>query len=219
MGHLSDAELFQPYFLVRAVEAILHQGGPWDESERIMPGAIDQLNDHVGYRPIATLETRSAARTVSPRTAHGPFPMYLREAGVAWGKYQTILCNTLCERSWNRRRSSASRCLFRSEPSSTNGRSIRVPTIIIIRSIAGRITSSASGIRITWTVKGHYRRFVARQITLDGACPPIPFRLATGITISGRFESSAVLAGIVLMSSCLGGRGPETHDSTASRFQ
>src|SRR4051812_15912759 len=56
--HLSDRELFQPFFLARVFEAVLAQGGPWDEPERIISGALARLNDYVGHRPIAILETR-----------------------------------------------------------------------------------------------------------------------------------------------------------------
>ena len=31
---------------------------PWEEAERIVAGALTQLNDRVGHRPIAILETR-----------------------------------------------------------------------------------------------------------------------------------------------------------------
>src|SRR5262249_40169900 len=56
--HQSERDLFQPFFLARVLEAVLAQGAPWEEEERIIAGAIAQLNDYVGYRPIAILETR-----------------------------------------------------------------------------------------------------------------------------------------------------------------
>src|SRR5262249_17981292 len=56
--HQSDRDLFQPFFLVRVFEAVLVQGAPWNEEERIVRGALRQLNDFVGHRPIAILETR-----------------------------------------------------------------------------------------------------------------------------------------------------------------
>src|SRR5262249_51074357 len=37
--HLSDPELFQPFFLARVVEAVLAQGPPWNENERLIAGA------------------------------------------------------------------------------------------------------------------------------------------------------------------------------------
>src|ERR1700687_4880874 len=38
LAHLSDAELFRPFFLARVVEAVMSQGPPWDEAERIVAG-------------------------------------------------------------------------------------------------------------------------------------------------------------------------------------
>jgi hypothetical protein len=38
--HQSEESLFQPLFIGRACEAVLHQGGPWDQTERIVRGAI-----------------------------------------------------------------------------------------------------------------------------------------------------------------------------------
>src|SRR5262245_55499177 len=58
LAHQSDAELFVPFFLARACEAILKQGTPWVGPDRLVSGAIALLNDYVGYRPIALLETR-----------------------------------------------------------------------------------------------------------------------------------------------------------------
>src|SRR5207244_3130335 len=46
--HLSDRELFQPFFLVRVLEAVLLQGAPWSDERRIVKDALRQLNDYVG---------------------------------------------------------------------------------------------------------------------------------------------------------------------------
>ncbi len=37
--HLSDAELLRPMFIGRVAEAILAEGAPWDETERIVAGS------------------------------------------------------------------------------------------------------------------------------------------------------------------------------------
>src|SRR6202451_21329 len=54
--HLDAAEFRQPFFLARIIEAVLEQGPPWNEPERIVAGALERLNDFVGYRPVAVLE-------------------------------------------------------------------------------------------------------------------------------------------------------------------
>src|SRR3954469_17780741 len=39
LWHQSERELWRPLFLGRAIEAILSQSGPWNETERIVNGA------------------------------------------------------------------------------------------------------------------------------------------------------------------------------------
>src|SRR5438552_2933474 len=56
LAHQTDAYLWQPYFLARVLEAVLAQRGPWEETARIVGGALKQLNDYVGHRPVAVLE-------------------------------------------------------------------------------------------------------------------------------------------------------------------
>ena len=48
----------KPFFIGRACEAVLQQGGPWRESDRIVPAALRQLNDYLGHRPVAVLRTK-----------------------------------------------------------------------------------------------------------------------------------------------------------------
>jgi len=45
--HQTEEVLFGAFFVGRACEAILQQGGPWDESERIIAGALTRLNDYI----------------------------------------------------------------------------------------------------------------------------------------------------------------------------
>src|SRR5262249_38695189 len=82
--------LFQPFFLARVAEAVLAQGGPWDQTERIVRGALVRLNDFVGYRPIAILETRPRGEPYAHERVR-PLPLYLRGAGVACGRYHDLL--------------------------------------------------------------------------------------------------------------------------------
>ena len=63
--------------------------------------------------------------------------------------------------------------------------------------------------------KGHYRRFVIQQCTLDAVLT----RLETSSDIPRDqllFEAGAVLAGTILMAAGTSGSGPEAHDSTVS---
>jgi hypothetical protein len=90
LWHQSDRELWQPLFLGRALEAILSQGGPWNESTRIVAGALETLNDYLGYRPVAVLESE---RQMEPY-AHErvcPIPLYVKDVGVAPGVYKELV--------------------------------------------------------------------------------------------------------------------------------
>src|SRR5262249_28138825 len=92
--HLSDRELFQSFFLARAMEAVLAQGGPWDRTEIIVRGGLTQLNDFVGYRPVAVLETRPRGEPYAHERVR-PIPLFIRGAGVAHGKYAELIEATL----------------------------------------------------------------------------------------------------------------------------
>jgi len=42
--HQESEGIFNGLFLGRAIEAVLRQGAPWDQLDRIVPGAISELN-------------------------------------------------------------------------------------------------------------------------------------------------------------------------------
>src|SRR5207247_1360290 len=78
----------------RVLEAVLRQRGPWAERERIVAGTLQVLNDFVGHRPIATLETRPEGEPYEHERVR-PIPLYLRGAGVAWGRYRELIAKAL----------------------------------------------------------------------------------------------------------------------------
>jgi len=91
--HQEPEGLFNGLFLGRAIECVLQQGGPWNETDRIVPKAIDALNDYVGYRPVAVLE----GRRLEPYGHEWlrPIPLYIRDVGVAFGPYFEIVSKAL----------------------------------------------------------------------------------------------------------------------------
>ena len=92
--HQNQRDLFQPFFLVRVFEAILVQGAPWNEQGRVIAGALSRLNDYVGHRPIAILETRPRGEPYDHERVR-PIPLFLRGAGVAHGPYQPLIKEAL----------------------------------------------------------------------------------------------------------------------------
>ncbi|MEQ1825518.1 MAG: hypothetical protein ABL921_06210 [Pirellula sp.] len=91
--HQEPEGLFNGLFLGRAIECVLQQGAPWDEIDRIVPKAIEELNDYVGYRPVAVLE----GRRLEPYSHEWlrPIPLYIRDVGVAFGPYHEIIDRAL----------------------------------------------------------------------------------------------------------------------------
>jgi len=86
----SDEQLFRPMFLGRACEAVIRQGGPWSETTRVVRGALHELNDYLGYRPVAVLETEQRIQPYDHEWV-APIPLYVRGAGVAVGPYAELI--------------------------------------------------------------------------------------------------------------------------------
>jgi hypothetical protein len=92
--HQSERDLFQPFFLARVLEAVLAQGGPWGQEQRIVTGALRQLNDFAGHRPVAILETRPRGEPYEHEKVR-PIPLFIRGADVAHGPYHDLVARGL----------------------------------------------------------------------------------------------------------------------------
>src|SRR5690606_38285797 len=68
---------------------VLSQGPPWDEADRITQQAIRTLNDYLGHRPVAVLESRR--HEPYPHEWVRPVPLYVRDAGVSFGAYEQVV--------------------------------------------------------------------------------------------------------------------------------
>ncbi|MCI0377490.1 MAG: hypothetical protein L0215_07785 [Gemmataceae bacterium] len=234
--HQSEEDLWQPFFLAKSFEAVLAQRGLWDQSERIVGGALRQLNDFVGHRPVTVLEsgsTRAAMRGPSegeegPQRGElyeherlRPIPLFLHDAGVGCGKYQALV-------------EKAVSILQAVEPSILGEAFFALdhldelaldPRGYDFDHPADKRPNYCFGEWDPHLVdnKGNYRRFVVRQITLDGIlqramasrerqngdAPDVPEEELL-------FEAAAVLAGTMLMASGVSGGGPGTHDSSVN---
>src|SRR3954471_19212560 len=94
LAHQSDAGVFNSFFVARVCEAVLAQGGPWDERDRIIAGAVRKLNDYVGHRPVALLETRPQTE-LYPHERLRPVPLFLRTVGAAAGAYKEVIAHAV----------------------------------------------------------------------------------------------------------------------------
>jgi hypothetical protein len=212
LSHLSDTELLQPFFLARVFESVLVQGSPWDEGERIVTGALKQLNDFVGHRPIAILETRPRGEPYEHERVR-PIPLYLRGAGIAWGRYHDLITLGLEILSATDPGILADACYD--------------PNVLDELALDPRAYDHSHPVRRRpnydfgeWDPhhidnQGRYRRYVARQITLEALLDRVanPGDLPSAEVL---FEAAAVFAGTLLMATGVSGAGPGTHDSSAT---
>lgn len=210
--HRSAAELFQPFFVVRVIEAVLGQGAPWNEEDRIVRGTLDQLNDFVGHRPIAILETRPRAEPYDHERVR-PIPLYLRGAGVAGGRYQELIDRAL-------------EIIQQTDPALLRDASFDFELLDELALDPRAYDHGHPNNRRSNYVFGEwdphhldnqsrYRRFVVRGVTLEALLDRVenPGSIDRPEALQ---EAAAVLSGTILMASGVSGSSPATHDSFTS---
>jgi hypothetical protein len=212
LAHLGDRELFQPFFLARAFEAVLLQGGPWVDGERIVAGALARLNDFVGYRPIPVLESRPRGEPYGHERVR-PVPLYLRGAGVSWGRYHDLIAGAID-------------VLLAADPDILSSAQLD-PALLDELAFDPRAYdhSHPANHRAThlfgeWDPhhldnQGRFRRFVVRHLVLEALLDRVEHE-SVGTPEERLREASIVLAGIVLMASGICGASPTAYDSTVT---
>src|SRR5262249_46555522 len=208
-------------WLMRALEAVLNQGGPWDEEERVVRATLTQLNDYVGYRPVAILETRPRGEPYEHEKLR-PIPLYIRGAGVLHGRYRALV-----ERALQVLRATDSGILADAyfDPDLLDELALD-PRAYDHGHPADKRPNYRFG---EWDPhhidsKGRYRRFVVRQLLLDALLerveeaqrPQAHGLQPLGLREEYLQEAALVLAGTILMAAGISGAGPETHDSSAT---
>lgn len=211
--HHSDRDLLQPGFLTRAFEAVLAQGGPWDEEERVVRAALTQLNDYVGYRPIAILETRPRGEPYD-REKLRPIPLFLRDVGALHGRYRDLVARAVD-------------ILTATNPALLAEASFD-PALLDELALDARAydhghpADRRPNYRFgEWDPhhidgKGCYRRFVVRHLLLDALLHRVEEDRGQLDRTEILHEAAVVLAGTVLMATGVSGAGPETHDSSVT---
>ncbi len=207
--HQSPRELFQPFFVARVLEAVLGQAGPWTEQRRIVAGALRQLNDFAGHRPVAILETRPRGEAYGHEKVR-PIPLTIRGAGVAHGRYHDLVARGL-------------EILATTDPDLLAEAGFD-PQVLDELAVDPRAFDFAHPVNRRpnyafgeWDPnhidnQGRYRRYVVRQITLDALLERVadPGGLDPAEVLT---EAATVFAGTLLMATAMSGAGPGAHDS------
>ncbi len=206
--HQQPDDLFLPFFVGRALEAILHQGAPWEETDRIVAGAISRLNDFIGYRPVATLESHRHEPYAHEWVR--PVPLYIAGAGVTAGRYQQVVSLALQ--------------ILQETDSDILQMAGLDPSLLTELAFDPRAYDFDHPVNKRpnyhfgqWDPhqidnQGRYRRLVVQQVTLDA----LMSRLEEPSEIPGDqllFEAAAVLAGTMLMAAGISGSGPTAYAS------
>jgi hypothetical protein len=209
--HQRPATLFNAFFVGRACEVVLQHVTRAGESEDFLPQALRQLNDFLGYRPVATLESQK----IEPYSHEWvrPVPLYVDGAGIAVGGYQAVVEKTL---ELLRTTDPALLQAAYFDPAALSELAYD-PRAYDFDHPANKRPNYHFG---QWDPHlidqhGRYRRFVIQQVTLDA----LMSRLTTEPTLPADqllVEAGAVLAGTILMAAGISGEGPESHDSTTT---
>ncbi|MGE0759808.1 MAG: hypothetical protein AB7O38_22515, partial [Pirellulaceae bacterium] len=206
--HQNDGAMVNAFFLGRVCEAVLRQGGPWQDRERVTNAALTQLNDFVGYRPVPVLERRRMEPYPHERVR--PVPLWIRGVGAAAGPYREVveLALNLLERTSPELMRQAQFDLSLLDEMAYD------PRAYDFDHPANKRPNYHFG---QWDPhwldqSGYYRRYVVQQVTLDALMrrldmePDIPLAEL-------KLEAGAVLAGTILMGAGVSGSGPEAYDS------
>lgn len=210
--HASDADLFTPYFLVRAFEAALAVDLGPKALDSAASSVIRRLNDFVGYRPVATLENERRTEPYEHERVR-PIPLYISAAGVARGPYHELIREMLQILA----RADSDVCAqAHFDLALMDELAVDPREFDFTHPVNGRPNFLFG----EWDPhhlddRARYRRFVVRRGVLDA----LRERVESGVegTRTDRlFESAAALAGVILMASGTCGSGPDTHDSSVT---
>ena len=207
--HSSEIQVFNAFFIGRAFEVVLKNGPDFStlDTETLM----NQFNDFIGFRPVATLETQKH----EPYTNEWlrPVPLYIQGAGVCEGPYKEVIALTihLLEQT--------DESILRQagfHPEKLTELAID-PRAYDFDHPVNKRPNHHFGMWDPHHIdrEGYYDRYIIQTVTLDSLMTRFKDRddLDRDELL---FESSAVLAGTILMASGISGWGPACHDSSVN---
>lgn len=207
--HQPDRALWRPLMLGRVFESVLKQGGPWDEIDRITAGALEQLNDYVGHRPVAVLRSQQRIEPYRNELVR-PIPLFVQGAGVAPGKYRALIEQALAIIN-KTDRDLLAQAQF--DPSLLDELALD-PRAYDFDHPVNKRPNYLFG---QWDPhhldkQGRYRRFVLQQVTLDALLERVE-QADAQVRNELLLEAATVLAGTILMASATSGSEPGAHAS------
>lgn len=210
LAHLNHAERYSGFFLARVMEAILQLRAA--EADYSPAAVVDRLNDFVGHRPVAVLESRPRGEAYA-HEKHRPVPLYLREAGVSRCRYAEVLAAALDilqqagEAMWTEAGFGFEQLeeIALDQRAYDHGHPVnRRPNYVFGEWDPHQIDA-----------KGRYSRYVIRKVALDALMERVENQRE--IPPEQRLlEGAAVLAGTILMGTGVSGWGPGAYDSGVS---
>jgi len=222
LEHQPPGGIERPFFLMAAMQAVLAGGGPWDESDgaaidATVRQAIAQLNDYVGWRPVAVLENGRLSEPY-PHEKVRPIPLFVAGAGAAHGRYRDLVAGAVEILS-----AAPASVLQQADFDLEMFEELAIdPRAFDFLHPAASRPNYLFGLWDPSRIdeRGSYRRMVVQQATLDGilswpkAASTSPLDQDEGRQRQFFLESSAVLAGVMLMASGLSGHGPGSHQAS-----
>jgi hypothetical protein len=213
LAHLDYRDIFGPFLLARVFEAVLIQrASATDTQEKAVAAVLVRLNDYVGHRPIAILETRPQGEPYD-HERHRPLPLYIKGAGVAYGAYHDLIA----------------RALDILKSTDTSLRAEAQFDFELLDELAVDLRAYDHGHPVNrrpnyvfgeWDPhhldnQGRFRRYLVRKITLDALMDRINDP-GSSPREEHLLEGAAVLAGTLLMATGISGYSPTAHDSTTT---
>ena len=221
LEHQPPGAIERPFFVAAAAQALLAGGIPEADGAAdakaigaAVAAAIGRLNDYVGWRPVAVLENGRLSEPY-PHERVRPIPVFVAGAGVAHGRYRDLVAGAI-------------EILAAAPPQLLDQADFDLALLeeLAIDPRAFDFLHPAASrpnyLFGLWDperidARGNYRRMVVQQATLEGilswpdAASDSPLAQIPERRAYLQRESSAVLAGVMLMASGLSGRGPGAH--------
>jgi hypothetical protein len=209
--HRSGESLFNAFFVGRVFEAVLQLQGRFEDPRELAEHVIGQLNDYIGHRPVAVLETRK--REPYEHEWVRPLPLYIRGAGVVRGPHEEVIA---CAIDLLQKTDPEILAAAQFDPDLLDELAVDPRSFDFDHPVNKRPNHHFG----QWDEhhldnQGRYRRFVIHQVTLDALTSRIheERELPREQLV---VEAGSVLAGTILMAAGICGYGPGAHDSTVS---